>query len=566
MIVGRTLHAVILEVGWELHKKTRVLEKVDEPATRRCAALLSARFMSADPARREAPRHAHVQVECSDWELVSPRLNRVEWDVWDVPGWLSQIFTDVPSKNAPHYCSCQRARPHFTTNIFPSLYEHQQEAVRAAISKNGSLYLADEMGLGKTRSALAVAAYYAVDSLLIVAPASLRFNWLHETQPFFGDVSCVDRISDLQTAERTPRFAIVSYAMLAHVQTEYSFYIFDECHYLKNVQSARTKAALRLTRSGTARVVLLSGTPLSRNADLFAQLQLLGALPPTTEFYPFNSRFRKCAAHYFAFRYTRPEVVYAPHEITQFTRNRRSWELRALLARANFLRRTLADANISLPPKVRETFAVGRLQRSEREKFQRELRLELPNVRAQEAHLTRVVLRTADLKRHFSLEFLRRTLPEWRRDKTLLFAHYHSTLDAFESLLLDLNVPFVAIDGRVSAKDKEARLQRFRTDASVAVALLGIHCASTGLNLQCANRVVFTELGWNPDDYLQAEARAHRLGSVHSVSVVYLLLPHSADDVMYRALQAKHANSRHVLNDSANAPFLAPSLAALTEL
>lgn len=550
------MHTVVLEVGFDLHKKTRVLEKVDEQATRRCAARLSATFMSADPTRREAPRHAHVQVECGEWELVRGKLTRAEWDVWELPDWLSSLFTEARAGNARVHCSCPRAPLRFTTDIFPSLYAHQQEAVRTAIRKNGSLYLADEMGLGKTRSALAVAAYYAVDSLLIVAPASLRFNWLHEAQPFFSEVRCVDRIIDLQTPERTPRFAIVSYAMLAHVQSAHAFYIFDECHYLKNTQSARTKAALRLTRSGSARVVLLSGTPLSRNADLFSQLQLLGALPPTAEFYAFNSRFRKCAAHYFAFRYTKPEVVYAPHEITQFTRNRRSWELRALLARANFLRRTLADAHISLPPKVRETFVVGRLPRSEREWFQQALRLELPNVRAQEAHLTRLVLRTADVKRHFSLACLRETLPTWRHDKTLLFAHYHATLDCFAALLLELAVPFVAIDGRVAAKEKEERLQRFRSEADVAVALLGLHCASTGLNLQCANRVVFAELGWNPDDYLQAEARAHRLGSEHTVSVLYFLLPHSADDVMYQVLQSKHTNSLHVLSAQEHTPFL----------
>jgi SWI/SNF-related matrix-associated actin-dependent regulator 1 of chromatin subfamily A len=540
VVVGRSLSFVILEVGFAIDKKTRVLERVDEKATRACALLLGADFVAADAARADAPRSAHVRVESAQWPHLAPRLTSAQWNVLEMPQWLEALFCSENNNTTQNCCACA---PKFLQQIFPTLYPHQQIAVRAALRNNGSLYLADAMGLGKTRSALAIAAYYSVDSLLVVAPASLRFNWLHEARAFFPEICCVEKVRDVAAA---PRFAIVSYALLPRLHAEYAFYIFDECHYLKNPHSARTKAALRLTRH-KPRTLLLSGTPLSRNADLFSQLMLLNALPRTTEFYAFRSFFRHSAAHYFAWRYTRPEVVYAPHEITQFTRNRRSWELRALLAQANFLRRTLSDADITLPPKHREAFAIGRLVESERRHFQAEMQREFTNVRSKEAHLIRLVLRTSETKRKFSLAFLREMLPTWRGEKTLVFAHYHNTLDAFAALLRELSIGFVAIDGRATPREKEERLAQFCSDTSMCIALLGIQSASTGLNLQAAQRVVFAELTWNPDDHLQAEARAHRIGCTHAVSVLYLLLPESADDVMFRALNAKHANSQQIL-------------------
>jgi SWI/SNF-related matrix-associated actin-dependent regulator 1 of chromatin subfamily A len=539
---------VILEVGETLEPKTRTFSTVHEGATRRAAELLAAEFVSADPDRTAAPASAHVRLLPGEWAERASRLSAPEWCVWDLPSWLQALF-------ATRSAFAWTCSPEYESTVWSTLYPHQQAAVRVGVQHNGSLFLADGMGLGKTRAALALAAYYRPPSLLVVSPAALRSNWVHEARAWFPELASVTKGTAL--AVEAPRFAVVSYALLPKLDQPYEFYIFDESHYLKNAHAARTRAALRLVERCAARVVLLSGTPLSRNADLYAQLRVLGALPAQCPFFPFQSRYSKNAApaDYFAYRYTLPEVVYTPREVVRFQRNRRAWELGALLAATATVRRTKADVGgLELPPKVRDTCVVGTLPAAQRAHFERELsRSSATSLPRPDAHLLGLVLRTAKLKLGYTLAFVREMLSAaWQSDKVLLFAHYHATLDALAAVCRDLGVQHVQVDGRCSAAEKDERVERFRADAHVRCAVLGLQCAGVGLNLPNANRVVFTELGWNPDDYLQAEDRAHRIGCTQPVRVLYLLLPHSTDDVMYRTLSAKHGNSARVLDQVAS--------------
>ena len=49
------------------------------------------------------------------------------------------------------------------------------------MAKEGRVLIADEMGLGKTLQAIAIAAFYRHDwPVLVVAPASVKYNWASE--------------------------------------------------------------------------------------------------------------------------------------------------------------------------------------------------------------------------------------------------------------------------------------------------------------------------------------------------------------------------------------------------
>lgn len=510
--------------------------------------------MEADLTRTNAPANAHVRLSPKAWTERSARLLEAEWTVWDLPEWVRTVFERV---TLPNNWNCSAEYEH---NVFAKLYPHQRDAVRVGVQSNGSVFLADSMGLGKTRVALALAAYYAPTSLLVVAPAALRSNWVYEARQWFPELTNVTCGAALAQGNPPP-FAVVSYSLLAKVQQPYAYYIFDESHYLKNAAAARTRAALKTAkvRSGV-RVILLSGTPLSRNSDLYAQLRVLGTLAANVGFYPFLGRYGKTSpAEYFAYRYTRPEVTYTPREVVRFGRNDRSWELSALLSSANVVRRTKEDVGLNLPPKVRETCVVGELSSGQRSMFERELRGSSPAQFRSDARLMHLVLRTAEMKRTHTLAYVREMLSShWLGDKVLLFAHYHATLDALADLCRELGVACVSVDGRCSALEKDERLENFRKDDSVVCAILGLQCASVGLNLPNANRVVFAELGWNPDDYLQAEDRAHRLGCVRPVHVIYLLLQHSTDSLMYSTLRSKLCNTALVLDEVATQEFLPP--------
>ena len=59
--------------------------------------------------------------------------------------------------------------------------------------------------------------------------------------------------------------------------------------------------------------------------------------------------------------------------------------------------------------------------------------------------------------------------------------------------------------------NREAIVAAFQADASQRVLLLSVGVGGVGLNLQCANHVVFVESSWTPAVDDQAAARAHRM-------------------------------------------------------
>ena len=70
-----------------------------------------------------------------------------------------------------------------------TLYPYQREGVRFAV-KAGKAIIADEMGLGKTIQAIAAAEIYLregmADSVLVVCPTSLKYQWKKEIEKFTG--------------------------------------------------------------------------------------------------------------------------------------------------------------------------------------------------------------------------------------------------------------------------------------------------------------------------------------------------------------------------------------------
>lgn len=546
VLAGRTSSNVILEVGTQLHARTKVFSgTVPSSVIQRLAQHLpGAQFQPATASGCNGPVCAHVVLKPELWAQHKQVVERkLGWTVWDIPNWVQGPLSNKRSEAGPLVWP-----EGYEERVWSSLFEYQRSAVLQGVALSGNIWLADEMGLGKTRTALALAAFFAPTTLLVVAPSALRYNWVHEAKAWFPGMVALTTAKDVEALTNNVPAVVVSYTLLSKLRSRFQYVIFDESHYVKNAGAQRSKCALRIAKAAKF-VTLLSGTPLSKNQDVFSQARLLGwNVGP--QFFPYQCRYGAVApAEFFGFRYTVPNVTYAPHEVVGFSRNARSWELHALLTAWGLVRRTKADVARQLPPKLRTTHCVGRLSSAETEWFKTELtRGSTLEGRAADAHLMRLVMRTSEVKRTRVSAYLAEILPALE-GQTLLFAHFHATLDALGEMLVRAGIEYVHVDGRCSTTEKQARIARFQQDQSVQVALLGVKCAGTGLNLQNAQHVIFAELGWNPDDHLQAEDRAHRVGSTaKTVQVYYLLLPGTTDEVMWTVLHSKHNNTAQVLH------------------
>jgi SNF2 family DNA or RNA helicase len=71
------------------------------------------------------------------------------------------------------------------------------------------------------------------------------------------------------------------------------------------------------------------------------------------------------------------------------------------------------------------------------------------------------------------------------------------------------------------------------TIGQIGVLLLSLHAACVGLNITCANHVLFVDAWWNPTAEEQGVGRAHRLGQQKIVKVYRFINPATIEARIY---------------------------------
>lgn len=155
-------------------------------------------------------------------------------------------------------------------------YQHQLDGIRQ-MAKMTSCLLADEMGLGKSIQALTVAAIDfqtgRATKVLVVCPATLKQNWGDEIeQHTFFTYEIVSGNADerrKQIANFNSDILIINYELVGkHINLlndqDFDIIIYDEAHYMKNRNAARTKGCKALKAN---RHLELTGSPLMNKVD-----------------------------------------------------------------------------------------------------------------------------------------------------------------------------------------------------------------------------------------------------------------------------------------------------------
>ena len=109
-------------------------------------------------------------------------------------------------------------------------------------------------------------------------------------------------------------------------------------------------------------------------------------------------------------------------------------------------------------------------------------------------------------------------------DRVLIFSQFVMVLNLLEPLLDTLNMPFSRLDGDTPISTRQPLIDEFTiSDPPIPVFLLSTKAGGAGINLACANKVVIFDSSFNPQDDIQAENRAHRVGQKREVEVVRLV-------------------------------------------
>jgi SNF2 family DNA or RNA helicase len=448
-------------------------------------------------------------------------------------------------------------------------HPYQRGGVAYACSRDGTL-LADEMGLGKTIQAIGVINYKDnIHRVLVICPATLKLNWLHElhvwlTRPLSTAIADSKHFpsSDI---------VIINYDILhkfkKQIGTYWDLCIVDEVQYVKNPATRRTRHVFghRPKKDSTEtpvdpivarRRIAISGTPVENNPmDIFPVVHWLD---------PVNWRnkthFKRVAGLENVWRggyYQSTGIGSLEH-------------LQERLRGTCMVRRLKREVATELPPKIRQvveisaskvlnTQALRELQEFSGNLIRVKGNVELAKCISEEAYraaldeqrkgfsvafekMSEIRHQTIQAKLKACLEYTHEAIAS-TEEKVIVFAHHRDALEAAAR-----HFPGCAyIHGGVTPQRRHQEIERFQKDkhCRVLVAALTI---SVGYNADAAGLVIFWERDWVPAKVFQAEDRAHRITTKHTVNVVHLCLEGSMDAGMANKLIEKQGIIERVLD------------------
>jgi superfamily II DNA or RNA helicase len=421
--------------------------------------------------------------------------------------------------------------------------------------------LADEMGLGKTLQALALLAARPRRGApsLVVCPASLVENWRREAARFAPELRALVHHGERRLtapAEFTAHDLILtSYGTLTRDEmlfgaVEFDAIVADEAQHLKN---RRTQAAQSLrTLRGRGRF-LLTGTPLENSLDdlrsLFEFL-MPGFLPRVPagvrgdERSWFDERLRVQTAPYILRRTKQAVAPELPGKIEQIV-----W-CEPTPAQAAFYRRVHEQTERELNALAADGASDGRLRLATLTQL---LRLRQvccdPRLLTQEAAPPEAPTDSAKLEAF--RELLAEVIDEGHR--MLVFSQFTSLLALLREELTAQEVSHCYLDGAMSARARQAEVDRFQADAAAPVFLISLKAGGTGLNLTGADVVVHYDPWWNPAAEAQATDRAHRIGQTRVVTSYKLICAGTVEEKVLALQDTKRALLADVFEASAAA-------------
>ena len=157
---------------------------------------------------------------------------------------------------------------------------------------------------------------------------------------------------------------------------------------------------------------------------------------------------------------------------------------------------------------------------------------------------------TASGKMRLFDRLLRALLDAPENHKVLVFSQFKSQLDLL-ALYLDthLDVPPCRIDGSVAATDRQEQIRAFNDpDSPNRVFLLSTRAGGQGINLAAADTVILFDSDWNPQQDLQAQDRAHRIGQKRNVVIYRLATRGTVEEVLLGKAEGKRRLEKLVIS------------------
>lgn len=424
-----------------------------------------------------------------------------------------------------------------------------QEEGADFIAQRARCGLHDEMGVGKTAQVIRAANKIGAKRGLVICPAGLRENWIGEFRKFSHVEYRVTRghsVHDFLAWQRG-RFHILvtsyelatKWAASIYAAADFmDFVAMDEAHYLKNTETARTKAILGPKADGDSSAIAwadhvwhVTGTPMANDPlDCFTFLRMCQATDLNREAFV-RRYFYSHRSMYGARQEIRPEMLA---------------ELQYVISN-NQIRRTKKDVGLQLPPIFLTTTLVDGDTEPVRIMLQQYPGLEDAIVRAVEQgglsfldaqHVSTLRRLVGEAK---AVPYAHMLLDELgvSDDKRVVYGYHREALRTLRDFLVRKGIHAVLVEGGMTDNARDHYVRQFQSDPSCRVFIGNIRAAGTGLTLTASCEIDMFESDWTPAGNAQAIMRVHRIGQTRTVRARFITLAKSLDEIVNKIVAAK---------------------------
>ena len=126
-------------------------------------------------------------------------------------------------------------------------------------------------------------------------------------------------------------------------------------------------------------------------------------------------------------------------------------------------------------------------------------------------------------------------------DRILVFSQFVMVMDILEAVMETLGMRFFRLDGQTKMEERQDMIDQFYEDEEITVFMLSTKAGGAGINLACANKVIIFDSSFNPQDDIQAENRAHRVGQTREVEVIRLVTKGTIEEQIHALGETKLA-------------------------
>ena len=474
------------------------------------------------------------------------------YDLKDIPSEVLKFLQDLRNYSQINYP--------IDKGLLGVLRDYQKDGVKWLL--NLAYYrlsgiLADDMGLGKSLEIITLLKSCKTKRPnLIIAPASLTYNWYNEFQKWAPTLKVTVISGNQQTRDellsqiQPGQTLITSYDYLkrdieTYKKMSFHFLIVDEAQAIKN---AKTKNAETVKELNSISRFAMTGTPIENSlADIWSIFDF--CLPGYLKSYE-------------AFKNT--------YEV-DIIKNQDSYVLEKLNRQILpfILRRSKADVLHELPPKFEQIIYA-------------------PMSEQQEAIYNATLLQARDKilqsngeNRMFIFAMLTRLrqicchpklyIEDYVGDSSklnlanniiydaingnhrlLIFSQFTSMLDILDESLTSNGIQHLMLTGNVPSEERFEMVNEFNKNENIKVFLISLKAGGTGLNLVGADTVIHFDPWWNISSENQATDRVHRIGQKNKVHIIKMITKDSIEEKVLDLQNKKKELFEKVISDDTN--------------